>query len=121
MESAALFAELENRARHCRRQHRYRETERADADDRLLAVRDLPGSRIARWHTKRRSRDRAKCRRCDHGASEDQHHLVHRRHGHWPQSSRSLRAVVQEGFARAGRQKSEHCLRRRRPGRRHRR
>jgi len=38
VESSALFAELENRARHRGRQHRHRQTERADADDCVLAL-----------------------------------------------------------------------------------
>ena len=50
----------------------------------------------------------------DHGASEDQHDIVHRRNCDRKQSGRSMRAVVQEGFARAGRQKPKHHFRRRR-------
>ena len=41
VESAALFVELENRARHRGREHRHRQTERADADDGVLALRNL--------------------------------------------------------------------------------
>ena len=41
MEPAALSVELENRAGHCRRQHRDRQAERADADDGLSALRNL--------------------------------------------------------------------------------
>ena len=44
LESAALFVELENRARDCGRKHCGRETERTDADDRFLARRNLSRS-----------------------------------------------------------------------------
>ena len=52
-------------------------------------------------------------------ASENQHDFVHRRDGDRSQSSRDMRAVVQESVARARREKSEHHFRRRRHGRRH--
>ena len=42
VESAALLVELENRARHRSRQHRHRQAERADADDGVSALRELP-------------------------------------------------------------------------------
>ena len=100
---------------------RHRETKRANADDRFLALRNLPRSGPANRRAQRRARHRAERRRGDHGASEDQHHLVHRRHRDRTQGRRSVRAVVQKSFTRAGWQKSEHHFRRCRSGRRHRR
>ena len=47
MEPAALSVELENRAGHRRRQHRYRQAERAHADDGLHPLRDRARSRFA--------------------------------------------------------------------------
>ena len=114
VEPAALFVELENRARHRRRKHRHRQTERADADDGVSALRNLPRSRFAERRAQYRARHRAERRRGDHGASEDRHDLVHRRHRDRPQGGRSRRAAVQESFARARRQESKHHFRRRR-------
>src|SRR5205085_7083486 len=94
VEFAALFVELENRARDRSRQHRHRQTERTDADDRIPVVRNLSRSGIAKWRAQRRPRHGAKCRSRDHRASEDQHYLVHRWHGHWTQSRRSVRTAV---------------------------
>ena len=77
--------------------------ERADADDRVSAVRNLSRSRIAERRAQRRPRHRTECRRRDHGASEDRHDLVYRWHGDRTQSSGSVRTVVQESFTRARR------------------
>ena len=121
VESAALFVELENRAGHRGRKHRHREAERANADDGLHALRNRARSRSAEWSSQCRPRHRTECRLGDYRASEDQHHLVHRRHRDRAQSRRSVRAVVQKGFARARRQKSKHHFRRCRSRRRNRR
>ena len=121
VEPPALPAQLENRAGDRVRQHRHCQTERADTDDGVPVVRNLSRSGFAQRRPQRRARHRAKCRRRDHGASEDRHDLIHRRHGDRPQGGGDVRAVVQESVARAGREESEHRLCRRRPGRRHRR
>ena len=80
VEFAALFVELENRAGDRGREHRGRETERADADDGLLVRRNLPRSRSARRRAEHRARHRAERRLADHRASEGRHDFVHRRH-----------------------------------------
>ena len=49
VEPAALSVELENRAGHCSRQHRYRQAERAHANDGLHPLRDRARSRFAKW------------------------------------------------------------------------
>ena len=59
VEPAALFTELENRARHRGRKYCRRQAERADADDGLPALRNLPRSRAAERRAQHRPGDRA--------------------------------------------------------------
>ena len=57
---------------------------------------------------------RAKGRRSHHGASEDRDHFVYRGYCHWPEGCGIMRDLIQEGVARARREKSERHFRRRR-------
>jgi aminomuconate-semialdehyde/2-hydroxymuconate-6-semialdehyde dehydrogenase len=82
------------------RKHRHRQAERVNADDAYMLCEiareaGLPNGVL----NSSTARGRMSAR--DYGSSEDQHHLVHRRHRHRTQSRRSVRAVVQKGVARA--------------------
>src|SRR2546423_1749276 len=120
MEPAALFVELEDRARHRSWEYRHRQTERTNPDDGVFALPTLPRGWPAKRRAQRRPWHGTKCRRANYGTPKDRHHLVYRRDGDGTQGSRSVRPVVQESFTRARWKKSKHHLRRRRSGRRRR-